>query len=304
MLENNDGLNDIKQLRLESESFENSKRIQKHRPRMPSVSLNFDDTDELFGGTFYKQQKVLLERQKIIQESQKNEIGGLETAKPLIDDSIDDNVTESATIVEKGCENNLNESQEKAISDDVDASYKQEAMARLSSMMHPLASGKELHRTVLSRRGSHTHQDEFSERMRTAAVMLAQLAQTSKKDVGKMVKAAPDSGGAKSVFIADEIREKIIKEMMALEEKRQLKIKVEGMSGVGGEGTGETLEDELIHVVKKDKDDPSGKVMGADFSCGISGELGNEAIKNSGIFPFWTSSKLEITFCHWFTLFG
>ncbi|RKP09988.1 kinase-like domain-containing protein, partial [Thamnocephalis sphaerospora] len=76
--------------------------------------------------------------------------------------------------------------------------------------------------------------DEFSERMRTAAVMLAQLAEQSKRD------------GA--------IRERIIREMMALEEERILKMKTEGVSsGID--------ERDLMNVIKKDKDDPSAAVL-------------------------------------------
>lgn len=124
--------------------------------------------------------------------------------------------------------------------------------------------------SMLTRRASNAGAtDEFSERMRTAAVMLAQLAEQSKRDVGGRRSGASKSSSAAAAINKgklEEIRERIIREMMALEEERMLRVNAEGVpvngGGSGGEGGGgEMIEDErdLMNVVKKDKDDPSGK---------------------------------------------
>jgi phosphatidylinositol 4-kinase B len=108
---------------------------------------------------------------------------------------------------------------------------------------------------------------EFAERMRTAAIMLAQLQQQSVAI--KLAPASSSSSGNKSAaartkLVTEGIRQRIIKEMMALEEQRMAKMKVEGVEGGigggGGEGAGGTmLEDENRVALVVNKEDPSGK---------------------------------------------
>lgn len=109
---------------------------------------------------------------------------------------------------------------------------------------------------------------EFAERMRTAAIMLAQLQQQSV--AMKLAPASSSSSGNKSAanrtkLVTEGIRQRIIKEMMALEEHRMAKMKVEGVEGGigggGGEGAGGSmLEDENRVALVVNKEDPSGKI--------------------------------------------
>lgn len=109
----------------------------------------------------------------------------------------------------------------------------------------------------------------YAERMRTAAIMLAQLQQNA-----HTASPAPGKGNtpsAKSRQNTEEIRQRIIKEMMALEEQRMAAMKngdvssgvVEGPSpgttAAAGAAASEIIEDEQLVQWVVDKDDPSGK---------------------------------------------
>ena len=111
----------------------------------------------------------------------------------------------------------------------------------------------------------------YAERMRTAAIMLAQLQQNA-----HTASPAPGKGNtpsAKSRQNTEEIRQRIIKEMMALEEQRMAAMKngdvssgvVEGPSpgttAAAGAAAGEIIEDEQLVQWVVDKDDPSGKLQ-------------------------------------------
>ncbi|KAG0366320.1 kinase-like domain-containing protein [Gamsiella multidivaricata] len=135
--------------------------------------------------------------------------------------------------------------------------------------------------TVLKRRASNSA-DDFAEKMRTAAVMLAQLSQ---QQAAQQVGAGASSNSrtsaqsrssikAKATSVED-IRAKIIKEMMALEEQRMQRMKDEGVSsgigGGGGEGAGsEMLEDERKIMANVTTDDPSAAVFSEDWDTKMS----------------------------------
>lgn len=124
--------------------------------------------------------------------------------------------------------------------------------------------------TVLKRRASNSA-DDFAEKMRTAAVMLAQLSQQQASQQAGVGANGNTRTSARSRSIikanaasVEEIRAKIIKEMTALEEQRMQRMKLEGVSsgvgGGGGEGAGsEMLEDERKVMANVATDDPSGK---------------------------------------------
>lgn len=106
-----------------------------------------------------------------------------------------------------------------------------------------------------SRRNSKSA-DNYAERMRTAAVMLAQLQQGN--NVSNKSKPGFRQG-------TEQIRQKIIQEMNILEEQRMKKMKTEGVgSGIGGGGGegagGDMLEDEQHIAWVVNKEDPSGNV--------------------------------------------
>ncbi|GAN04749.1 phosphatidylinositol 4-kinase [Mucor ambiguus] len=106
-----------------------------------------------------------------------------------------------------------------------------------------------------SRRNSRSA-DDYAERMRTAAVMLAQL--------------QPPNTAAPYKQNTEQIRQRIIKEMVALEEQRMQKMKTEGVSsgvgGGGGEGAGgDMLEDEQRIAWVVNKEDPSAAVLSEDW---------------------------------------
>lgn len=102
--------------------------------------------------------------------------------------------------------------------------------------------------------------DEYAERMRTAAIMLAQLQQNAHT-------VSATSNTTATFKNTEEIRQRIIKEMMALEEQRMSKMKNEGVDGgVAGNGGGEAaggeiIEDEQLVTWVVNKDDPSGKAL-------------------------------------------
>lgn len=108
--------------------------------------------------------------------------------------------------------------------------------------------------------------DDHAERMRTAAVMLAQLQQNTSSSSS----AASTSNGdpfAKTLLSStsiqnrqgtEQIRQKIIKEMLALEDQRMEQMKVKG----GSDGAGpEVMEDERYVAQVVNKEDPSGKTL-------------------------------------------
>ncbi|KAF9355993.1 Phosphatidylinositol 4-kinase pik1alpha (PI4-kinase)(PtdIns-4-kinase) [Mortierella sp. AD094] len=137
-------------------------------------------------------------------------------------------------------------------------------------------SNEAYQQTVMRRRASHSA-DDFAEKMRTAAVMLAQLSQ---QQAAQQAGAGANNGSrssaqsrssikAKATSVED-IRAKIIKEMMALEEQRMQRMKLEGVSsgvgGGGGEGAGsEMLEDERKVMANVATDDPSAAVFAEDW---------------------------------------
>lgn len=108
--------------------------------------------------------------------------------------------------------------------------------------------------SISSRRNSRSA-DDYAERMRTAAVMLAQLQLPATNTTTAVT--------PKSKQGTEQIRQRIIKEMIALEEQRMTKMKTEGVSsgvgGGGGEGAGgDMLEDEQRIAWMVNKEDPSG----------------------------------------------
>lgn len=108
--------------------------------------------------------------------------------------------------------------------------------------------------SISSRRNSRSA-DDYAERMRTAAVMLAQLQMPATNTATAVT--------PKSKQGTEQIRQRIIKEMIALEEQRMAKMKAEGVSsgvgGGGGEGAGgDMLEDEQRIAWMVNKEDPSG----------------------------------------------
>ncbi|KAI9293603.1 kinase-like protein [Neoconidiobolus thromboides FSU 785] len=121
--------------------------------------------------------------------------------------------------------------------------------------------------SVLSRRSSNA-QDEYSESMRTAAVMLAQLT-LDKKDNQQKTSTSAKANSYK-VDSKELIREKIINEMAQLEKNRMDKMNSYGMKfgigGSGGEGNGGELVDEkeLMKTVYN-RDDPSAAVFKEDW---------------------------------------
>ncbi|KAF9912246.1 Phosphatidylinositol 4-kinase pik1alpha (PI4-kinase)(PtdIns-4-kinase) [Lobosporangium transversale] len=149
--------------------------------------------------------------------------------------------------------------------------------------------------TVLRRRASNSA-DDFAEKMRTAAVMLAQLSQ---QQAAQQPGAGPNGTSrsnsqsrssikAKATSVED-IRAKIIKEMMALEEQRMQRMKLEGVSsgvgGGGGEGAGsEMLEDERKIMANVTSDDPSAAVFAEDWETKMNRIRANSPY---GHLPSW-----------------
>ncbi|KAG0262423.1 Phosphatidylinositol 4-kinase pik1alpha (PI4-kinase)(PtdIns-4-kinase) [Actinomortierella ambigua] len=128
--------------------------------------------------------------------------------------------------------------------------------------------------TVMRRRASNSA-DDFAEKMRTAAVMLAQLNQQQANQLANANGNTRTSHQSRSSIKAkatsvEEIRARIIREMMALEEQRMQRMKVEGVSsgvgGGGGEGAGsEMLEDERKVMANVNTDDPSAAVFAEEW---------------------------------------
>ncbi|KAI7906146.1 kinase-like domain-containing protein [Cokeromyces recurvatus] len=158
--------------------------------------------------------------------------------------------------------------------------------------------------TTTTTTSSSTFADDYAERMRTAAVMLAQLqspniisnySNNSSGNSNSNNNSNNNSlnGGINSSLFSkyrlhssshthntEHIRRKIIKEMMALEEERMKKIKIEGVGSVvqgteGGSmmGGDRLLEDKEEHMMawvkmknnKANNDDPSAVVLSEDW---------------------------------------
>jgi hypothetical protein len=271
--------------------------------RSPSLDIDDENTDELFGGSYYKSQKL-----KEIASTKENKDAPLYTPELLLrregDTSSDEQETSEPlgvrlkkshlAVVEADHTRTVNGQTRPPIQrtnsapshplqtsvtapaaiNSLGRSFANTSLSRHESFNRPLTRAEtdnngDYFSTVLARRTSNAGAtDEFSERMRTAAVMLAQLAEQSKREGG-----GRRAGASKGTTTAvtgkgklEEIRERIIREMMALEEERLQKLNTEGVSstisGSGGEGGGgEMIENErdLMNVVKQDKDDPSGK---------------------------------------------
>ncbi|KAI9027305.1 kinase-like domain-containing protein [Phycomyces nitens] len=119
-----------------------------------------------------------------------------------------------------------------------------------------------LEKQAIRRRSS----DAYAERMRTAAIMLAQLQQNSVVSLGV---GSSRSASAKSRQSTSEIQQRIIKEMVALEEQRMETMHKEGVSsgvGDGGEGGGsDRLDDEQRMAWVVNKEDPSAAVLSEDW---------------------------------------
>ncbi|CAI2175619.1 14585_t:CDS:2 [Funneliformis geosporum] len=128
-------------------------------------------------------------------------------------------------------------------------------------------SNSEYLKQVMNRRQSNSA-DEFAERMRTAAVMLAQL-----NHANQMRTSSTGEPIQRTKADTDAISKKIIKEMMCLEEERMMKMTTQVTSGVrtnaganGGEGGGgEMLEDEKKILSAINKEDPSAAVFSEDW---------------------------------------
>lgn len=167
-------------------------------------------------------------------------------------------------------------------------------------------SSAEHYRRVLKRR-QETDVDEFADSMRTAAVMLAQLNNASSRNLAPaqlannsaalagqastgtnaasnsaanlpMGAGMPMGGGSgagvgKTKVEVEAIRQRIMKEMMLLEERRMIKMRKEGfdagVGGTGGEGGGgEKLEDEekVRRQASVNREDPSAAVFREDWT--------------------------------------
>ncbi|KAI8890279.1 hypothetical protein K501DRAFT_168912 [Backusella circina FSU 941] len=101
--------------------------------------------------------------------------------------------------------------------------------------------------------------DDYADRMRTAAVMLTQLQQS----VVSCNTAAHSNNNFRSKP-QEQIRQRIIKEMMALEEQRVLKMKTEGGLGLINNETDMLQEEQRIAMVVN-KEDPSAAVLSEDW---------------------------------------
>lgn len=117
----------------------------------------------------------------------------------------------------------------------------------------------------LDQEHEHTHFDaeEFAEKMKTAAILLAQLQLDHPSQQDNVTIRASTEG----------IRQKIIAEMMALEDDRMEKMAMEGVDkgvgGGGGEGAGNErkLDDEVRVAMVANKEDPSAAVFSEDWEA-------------------------------------
>ncbi|CAG8492708.1 32992_t:CDS:2 [Racocetra persica] len=145
-------------------------------------------------------------------------------------------------------------------------------------------SNSQYFKQVINRRQSNSA-DEFAERMRTAAVMLAQLnaaQQVRTSSAGETIQ--------RTRADTEAIKKKIISEMMYLEEQRMLKMTTQGVTSVvgnGGEGGGdEMLEDEKHVLMAFNKDDPSAAVFSEDW------ETKKDRIRKSSPFGYLSNWRL------------
>ncbi|KAI8059863.1 hypothetical protein BC940DRAFT_171161 [Gongronella butleri] len=163
--------------------------------------------------------------------------------------------------------------------------------SRVSASSMPASTGATRSSSSLERENGL---DNYAERMRTAAVMLAQLQQPGA--------GAPSAGNASGTRTptsdkrlsgsrngTEQIRQKIIREMLALEELRMEKMKSEGVSsGVGvdgGEGAGtELLQDESYVNKLVRREDPSAAVFSENYE---DTKARIRAASPYGHFPNW-----------------
>lgn len=89
----------------------------------------------------------------------------------------------------------------------------------------------------------------FAEKMKTAAILLAQLQLDHPQQENTTIRASTDG-----------IRQKIIAEMMALEDDRMEKMAAHGVDSGIGEEMGHELDDESRVAMVVNKEDPSGKI--------------------------------------------
>lgn len=110
---------------------------------------------------------------------------------------------------------------------------------------------------------AHFDAEEFAEKMKTAAILLAQLQLDHPSQQDNVTIRASTEG----------IRQKIIAEMMALEDDRMEKMAMEGVDkgvgGGGGEGAGNErkLDDEVRVAMVANKEDPSAAVFSEDWEA-------------------------------------
>ncbi|CAG8587488.1 4637_t:CDS:2, partial [Paraglomus occultum] len=121
----------------------------------------------------------------------------------------------------------------------------------------PLTPGSAYPQEILSRRHSRVA-DEYAERMRTAAVMLAQL---SAAQQGRSNSTGPGTASVvqRSKADTEAIKQNIVKQMQLLEEQRMKKMTTMGVNV--GMGWGEILEDEKKILSSINQEDPSAAVF-------------------------------------------
>lgn len=146
--------------------------------------------------------------------------------------------------------------------------------------------------------------EEFAEKMKTAAILLAQL----QKD-------HPQQENTTLRISTDGIRQKIITEMMALEDDRMEKMALEGVDsgigGGGGEGAGNEgkIDDESRVAMVVNKEDPSGNftlhvntcpphTLFSIISCRICREMGNQKRAYSCKLALWSFTQLAPYFSY------
>ena len=177
------------------------------------------------------------------------------------------------------------------------ASHTVEVVA--TTLQPSLLPGADLPRSSTTDGGDDLTLDDYSERMRTAAVMLAQLnanlaretaraGDSSSQPPKRWLSGAPAEGGESSdsnLALAQEyqpskrlrlqyaeakaIRERIMKEMMSLEEQRMRRMKEDGSSGgmfKFGMDSSNSAEDESIIRKELNKVDPSAIVFSESWA--------------------------------------
>ncbi|KAI9317864.1 kinase-like domain-containing protein [Dichotomocladium elegans] len=109
---------------------------------------------------------------------------------------------------------------------------------------------------------------EYAERMRTAAIMLAQLQQNAHTTGNGPSANTNRAISAKSLQDTEEIRQRIIKEMMALEEERMAKMRagvVINVDDAAESASGGAIDNEQPAAWVVNKEDPSAAVFSEDW---------------------------------------